>query len=177
MTKAQDNVRQFMKTFGQEVPDKPKVASIGTRLLRVKLLLEEVIELADASGVAIELGVDAKAGDRVTLSSNLQLRTYDVVDLVGIADALADIDYVNQGAAIAYGLDLEPFSDEVHSSNMTKLWTKAEVDAGLEAGATSEAVEGTDRFIVRRSDGKIIKSPSYRKADLVGVLAGQITGK
>ena len=42
-------------------------------------------------------------------------------DLVGIADALADIVYVAYGTALTYGIDLDAVLHEVHRSNMSKL--------------------------------------------------------
>ena len=53
MTKEQNNVKEFMVKAGQATPDKPIIPDAATRILRVKLLLEEVLELAEASGVEI----------------------------------------------------------------------------------------------------------------------------
>lgn len=74
-------------------------------------------------------------------------------DLVGIADALADIVYVAYGTACVYGIDLDAVLTEVHSSNMTKL------DA---AGRP-----------IRRADGKILKGPNFREPDIPRVLREQ----
>ena len=65
-------------------------------------------------------------------------------DLVGVADALADIVYVAYGTAHVYGIDLDAVLDEVHASNMTKL--------------------GADGRPVRRADGKILKGPGLPAA-------------
>ncbi|WP_111765105.1 nucleotide pyrophosphohydrolase [Nakamurella deserti] len=91
--------------------------------LRQALIEEEVAELAAA----------ARAGD-----------------LVGVADALADIVYVAYGTAHVYGIDLDAVIDAVHTSNMTKL--------------------GADGRPVRRSDGKILKGPDYRPPEIAAVL-------
>ena len=40
-------------------------------------------------------------------------------DLIGIADALADIVYVVYGTALTYGIDLDSVLREVHRSNMS----------------------------------------------------------
>ena len=74
-------------------------------------------------------------------------------DLVGIADALADIVYVAYGTAHVYGIDLDAVLDEVHVSNMTKL--------------------GPDGQPVRRGDGKVLKGPAYRAPDVKSVLLRQ----
>ena len=73
-----------------------------------------------------------------------------VNDLVGIADALADIVYVAYGTAHVYGIDLDAVLAEVHASNMTKL--------------------GADGRPVRRADGKVLKGPDYRPPDVGAVL-------
>ncbi len=179
MTKQQNDVKTFMQTFGQDTPTSP-ISPIGkTRALRVKLLLEEVLELAAASGVTVR---DTN-GDLLSDAGVVIIEPNNgPVDLVGVADALADIDYVNQGAAVAYGLNLEPFQDEVHRSNMTKLWTQDEVYVSgdsngkkLPAGYTATQVGGPGQiaYLVKNADGKVMKSPSYSPADLVKVLASQ----
>jgi predicted HAD superfamily Cof-like phosphohydrolase len=71
-------------------------------------------------------------------------------DLVGVADALADIVYVAYGTAHTYGIDLDAVLDEVHASNMTKL--------------------GSDGAPVRRADGKVLKGPDYRPPDITTAL-------
>lgn len=52
-------------------------------------------------------------------------------DVVGIADALADLVYVAYGTAYTYGIDLDAVLAEVHRSNMTK-----------DPGPTGKAVKG-----------------------------------
>ncbi len=43
------------------------------------------------------------------------------VDLVEVADSLADIMYVCEGSALAHGFDLQSVIDVVHSANMKKI--------------------------------------------------------
>lgn len=94
--------------------------------LRVRLLAEEVEEFAAATT------------DR---------------DLVGIADALADVVYVAYGSALTYGIDLDAVLAEVHRSNMSKL------DA--------------DGRALLREDGKVLKSSRYSPPDVAAVLRGR----
>lgn len=88
--------------------------------------------------------VDGLAGLRVAL---LEEEVGEFVaasqrsDLVGIADALADIVYVVYGTALTYGIDLNAVLREVHRSNMSKL--------------------GQDGKPMLRDDGKVIKSELY----------------
>jgi predicted HAD superfamily Cof-like phosphohydrolase len=41
-------------------------------------------------------------------------------DVVEMIDALCDLLYVTYGAAVALGVDIDPFFDEVHRANMAK---------------------------------------------------------
>lgn len=73
-------------------------------------------------------------------------------DLVGVADALTDRLYVLLGDYIAHGLGdlLVPLFEEVQRSNMSKL-TK-------------------DGQVLRREDGKILKSDQFSPPDLYGII-------
>ena len=84
----------FMKTFGQEVKNKPSFSSDKINRLRIDLIKEELDELNEAM----------KNGD-----------------LLEVADALTDILYVTYGAGHAFGIDLDKCFDEVQNSNMSKL--------------------------------------------------------
>jgi predicted HAD superfamily Cof-like phosphohydrolase len=150
MTNFQKNVSNFMKAVGQSCPESPTTPDNLTRVLRISLLIEEVLELAEASGVKVCL-----FNDDIPLSVNdFNYNIEGEVDLVEVADALADINYVSAGAACSYGLDLEPFEDEVCRSNNSKI------------------VNG-----FRRDDGKWQKGPNYSPANLAPILEEQISKK
>ena len=87
-------VKTFMKTFGQEVKDKPSFPDKKIQDLRYELIKEELDELKQA-----------------IKDKNLK----------EVADALTDILYVTYGAGHAFGIDLDKCFDEVQSSNMSKL--------------------------------------------------------
>ena len=84
----------FMKTFGQEVKNKPSFSTDKINKLRLDLIKEELSELTDA------------------------MRNKDLLE---VADALTDILYVTYGAGHAFGIDLDKCFDEVQNSNMSKL--------------------------------------------------------
>jgi len=71
-------------------------------------------------------------------------------DLIGIADALADLTYVIYGTALYYGIDLDAVLEEVHRSNMTKL--------------------GPDGQPMYRADGKVVKGPAYEDPDVAKII-------
>jgi len=175
----QNKVKEFMQTFGQECPPKPTVIDENNRILRVKLLLEEVLELAEASGVDVGLYVGTGLYSINTThvkSGHLSLKTNsNNVDLVGVADAIADISYVNYGAANAYGINIEPIEDEVHNSNMTKLFTTEEVDVLDREEFSYKPVRLTGKcLLVKNKDGKVQKSPSYTPANVAKYIDQQI---
>tara|TARA_B100001013_G_C24403059_1_gene360851 strand:+ start:82 stop:450 length:369 start_codon:yes stop_codon:yes gene_type:complete len=89
-----DDVRTFMRTFGQEVKIKAEFPSNKIVKLRYDLIQEELNELQNA--------INTK-------------------NLKEIADALTDILYVTYGAGHAYGIDLDKCFAEVQRSNMSKL--------------------------------------------------------
>ena len=70
----------FMKTFGQEVKDKPSFITDKINKLRLDLIKEELSELTEAMNNK---------------------------DLLEVADALTDILYVTYGAGHAFGINLD----------------------------------------------------------------------
>ena len=86
----------FMKTFGQDVKNKPSFSTDKINKLRIDLIKEELEELIEA------------------MKNN---------NLLEVADALTDILYVAYGAGHAFGIDLDKCFNEVQNSNMSKLDT------------------------------------------------------
>ena len=89
-----EKVGNFMKTFGQEVKEKPSFSSDKINKLRLDLIVEELGEL------------------KLAMKNN---------DLLEVADALTDILYVTYGAGHAFGINLDKCFNEVQNSNMSKL--------------------------------------------------------
>ena len=89
-----NKVGVFMKTFGQEIKNKPSFSTEKINQLRISLIQEEVDELKEA------------------MANN---------DLLEVADALTDLLYVTYGAGHAFGIDLDKCFNEVQNSNMSKL--------------------------------------------------------
>ena len=89
-----EKVGLFMKTFGQEVKNKPSLSSEKINNLRISLINEELEEFKEA------------------IKNN---------DLKEAIDALTDILYVTYGAGHAFGVNLDKCFEEVQRSNMSKL--------------------------------------------------------
>jgi phosphoribosyl-ATP pyrophosphohydrolase len=121
MNKMQEQVEAFHRKFGHVIGTKP---AISRPELRVKLIREEAKETCDA----IEVG-----------------------DLIEAIDGICDLLYVTIGTAVEFGIDIQPFFDEVHRSNMAK-----------EGG-------GKD------ADGKTLKPSGWAPPDIKGTLELQST--
>ena len=117
--------------------------------LRVDLIVEELFELLDATGVKLidqETGQQIRHGDVVLLAGN-----YGDRNLVETLDALADLDYVVSGFAVELNHDLfVRVQNEVHCANLTKL--------------------GADGNPILRSDGKFLKGPEYIKPQIAEII-------
>lgn len=92
-----NDVKNFMKTYGQEIKDKSEFPNEKIVKLRVDLIQEELDELREA------------------IKQN---------DIIEVADALTDILYVTYGAGHSFGIDLDKCFSEVQRSNMSKLDNK-----------------------------------------------------
>ena len=123
------------------------------RRLRIALLAEELDELKKA--VADE-------------------------DLVEVADALCDLQYVLSGAILEFGLGdkFKALFEEVQRSNMSKACdSRAEAEATAKhyketRGFDSYIVEEDGCFLVyRQGDHKTLKSINYSPADLKSILS------
>lgn len=145
-------VAEFHRTFKHPILKDPAIPPEERCKLRVALLAEEVKEL--------EVAILEK-------------------DLVGIADALCDIQYVLSGAVLEFGLadKFKALFEEVQRSNMSKA-CKTEEEA-KNTVAYYKAKDGTDCYyrqaghmwlVYRQSDNKTIKSINYSPADLEKIL-------
>ncbi|MFT4033688.1 MAG: nucleoside triphosphate pyrophosphohydrolase family protein [Siphonobacter sp.] len=145
-------VAEFHHTFHAPVLDNPQIPDPKRAKLRYDLLAEELQEFWDA------------------VEQN---------DLVGVADALCDLQYVLSGAVLEFGMG-EKFVtlfNEVHRSNMSKACsTEAEAQATVayylaKDGTIAHYREDNGRWLVYRdADHKTLKSINYSPADLEGIL-------
>ncbi len=141
-------VAQFHQTFKHPIVSAPAIPDDSRCKLRVALLAEELKEL--------EVGIANK-------------------DIVEIADALCDLQYVLSGAILEFGLGekFKQLFDEVQRSNMSKA-CNSEAEA-IETVAHYKKKDGTECYyqqeagkwlVYRKSDNKTIKSINYSPADL-----------
>lgn len=149
---ALNQVAEFHRTFQHPIEPNPIIPAPERTALRVSLLTEELKELQEA--------IDQK-------------------DIVEIADALCDLQYVLSGAVLEFGLGekFKTLFDEVQRSNMSKSCkTRAEAEATAKhyketKGFDSVIEQKGDLFLVfRASDRKTLKSINYSPADLKSIL-------
>jgi predicted HAD superfamily Cof-like phosphohydrolase len=147
-----NQVEEFHTTFKHPVLNTPTIPSEERCKLRVSLLAEELKELDEA----------------------LQKR-----DIVEVADALCDLQYVLSGAVLEFGLGymFAELFDEVHRSNMSKACPTLEdaekTIAHYEAlGQPSHYVlqDNGTYLIYRTEDNKTLKSISYSPANLGDII-------
>lgn len=145
-------VADFHKTFKHPIHETPVIPAEDRCKLRVALLAEELREL------------EAAIKDR---------------DIVEVADALCDIQYVLSGAILEFGLadSFARLFEEVQRSNMSKACkTEAEAEQTVAHYRDKDGTEcyyrreGDNWLVYRKSDNKTIKSVGYSPADLKRIL-------
>lgn len=148
---ALNQVAEFHRTFHAPILATPQIPPDARAQLRVSLLAEELDELREA------------------ISDN---------DIVAVADALCDLQYVLSGAVLEFGLGekFRALFDEVQRSNMSKACGAiAEAEATVAQyqakGVPCHYVESEGKFLVfRDADHKTLKSVNYSPADLESIL-------
>ncbi|MDR3503084.1 MAG: hypothetical protein P4L79_10955 [Legionella sp.] len=96
---------------------------------------------------------DQELRDRLIKEEYDELNTaFEEETIYDVAKELCDLLYVIYGTGVSMGIDVDQCFAEVHRSNMTKLDENGNV--------------------LRRADGKVIKSALYEPADMKKVLDG-----
>jgi len=141
-------VAEFHNTFKHPIIKNPAIPSEDRCKLRVALIAEELKELEEA------------------------IKNKDIVE---VADAFCDIQYVLSGAILEFGLGdrFNELFEEVQRSNMSKA-CNSEKEA-IDTVAFYKAKDGTECYyreesnrwlVYRKSDNKTIKSINYSPANL-----------
>jgi predicted HAD superfamily Cof-like phosphohydrolase len=145
-------VKIFHETFGAPVLENPQIPSKERCDLRISLLQEELNELSEA------------------------IKNKDIVE---VADALCDLQYVLSGAILEFGLGekFDELFDEVQRSNMSKacnsIQESIETISHYKKKDDTESVykqKGEKWIVYRTSDDKVLKSINYSPADLKNII-------
>jgi predicted HAD superfamily Cof-like phosphohydrolase len=150
-----EKVSEFHKTFEAPILDTPQIPSEDRCQLRISLLQEELNELKQA--------IEDK-------------------DIIEIADALCDIQYVLSGAILEFGLgeNFNQLFEEVQRSNMSKACSS--IQEAIETISHYKKKDGTesmykqvgDKWVVYRiSDNKILKSVNYSSVNLKNIIENE----
>jgi predicted HAD superfamily Cof-like phosphohydrolase len=123
-----NDVKKFHEGVGAPMPEKPTVPPDERVRLRWNLIHEEWSEIAE---------------NMFDDDGNVQ------VNMVGVADGIADLIYVLIGTALEFGIPLDRVWNEVQRSNMDKF---------------------RDGKVTRREDGKILKPADWKGPDIEGCL-------
>jgi len=116
---SEEMLKEFHTKYGHMIKDRPTLdIPQAVKILRAKLILEEVEETIRAMGFKVSIFLGEHDPHMENLSE--------------IADGLADSKYVIVGTAITYGIPEARVFREVHNSNMTK--TPAPVSPGQKYG-------------------------------------------
>jgi len=147
-----NQVGDFHRTFQHPILSEPQIPSEDRCKLRVSLIAEELEELKEA------------------------IKDKDIVE---VADALCDIQYVLSGAVLEFGLGekFKELFEEVQRSNMSKACdTEEEAQKTVEYYKNERNTDGyyeerDGKFLVfRKGDNKTLKSINYSPADLKSIL-------
>ena len=144
---------EFHEAFGHPVRDTPQAIGRDEAILALALIEEEFWELAEAlfPGSKEQYLYAHDVGNVLTEEITRYGHAYHYEpNLIEVADALADLDVVVNGAGIRHGFDMQALSREVFSSNMSKL------DA--------------DGKPIYHPNGKIAKSSLFKEPDIAGAL-------
>lgn len=125
---------------------------------KMDILERSIIEFHQAFGLTYEANPVSSQPDEIrTLRESLIDEEYrefkealDEQDVEQICKEGVDLLYVVLGTLISYGVPITEVFNEVHSSNMSKL--------------------GEDGKPIHREDGKVLKGPHYRPANVQSVL-------
>lgn len=141
-------VEEFHSAFDAPVLEKPTLIDKERAKLRIRLLQEELDELTEA------------------IENN---------DLVEVADALCDLQYVLSGAVLEFGMgnSFDEMFNEVHRSNMSKMckdMSEAKDTEDYYAERDNAEVYFKQKpngiIVCRLTDHKVLKSVNYSPANL-----------
>lgn len=109
-TRIHKQVKAFHKAMDLPVLEHPQEIARERLELRLNLIAEEFLELLEAAGYELD--------------ANLSLRQHcwkSPFNMVEVADALGDLDYVIEGMRLELGINGAPIAAEIQRTNMAKV--------------------------------------------------------
>ena len=196
MNKSLEDVAEFHQTFKHPIGQIGEFEQLNIRQLRIKLLFEELAELAEASDCKMtmvqlcdkhvfnatnnESEIQEFEEERIStltsLAFSMRLKDGDDVNLIEELDAICDIQYVLNGKIITAGLQdvFDKNFDLVHKNNMQKAHRDLKHAAKtieylrVEKASTDEfkLIEEQEVVLLYNQDGKLIKPFDHKKVTL-----------
>lgn len=160
-TSRSEMVRRFtLDSIGAEgIPSRPREMSPAQVAFITKMVMSELAELASSTKGAFSNATELRGFMQVCLNKALdehEAKTHTPPDIyphqriADQADALGDIAYYVENAAIKTGIDLEPVFREIHAANERKRFP--------------------DGKYHRNAEGKVVKPPDWKGPDIVRAL-------
>lgn len=143
-TEHQKRIEELMRRASQALPIKPIMPSQAVRQLRANLILEEALETIKGLGFSVEWKVDGDGRKYIAVPSGEP-------NIVEVVDGCADVSVVTIGTLSAFGVADQPILEAIDANNLDKF--------------------GPGSY--RREDGKWIKPPGHKPADIMGLLIAQ----
>lgn len=175
------SVREFHENFNHPINNQKDEILLETRQLRIKLIFEELKELAEASDVKktfYDLCKEEVKSDKSWMKlddDKINILDDEIsVNKKEELDALCDLQYVLSGAILSLGYQdvFEQAFEEVHNSNMSKMCHNKEslddtINDYTRKGIETYSLKKDYAWIVyRTSDNKILKSINYKEVQL-----------
>lgn len=154
LTTHAQRVRDFMTKARQDLPAMPMIPTDQVRILRAKLMFEEVMETIAALGVEIRMNPEDQMqvdGAAVLSADGHKFVISGPMNLVEVADGCADVSVVTTGTLLACGIADDPLLELVDRNNLEKFGVGHSWNAA----------------------GKLIKPPGHKKPDIAAELERQ----
>ena len=171
MNQSTGMVAEFHRTFNHPIAQKLGEETLETRQLRIKLLFEELQELAEATGCESTFGNHCQDIPIFGMDHNN-------VNHVEELDALCDLQVVLDGKLLTSGhwKHFDVAFTEVHRSNMSKACKSADEASITTYEYTNRGVltykeQVEEYYVVKRSaDNKILKGPNFFEPNLKAII-------
>ena len=142
-------IADFMKLAGQEVPEQPTIPSDEVRLLRARLILEEALETIER-GLGLKVLHLMDDGERYRVHfDDLSFEVVGEPDIVELVDGCCDLEVVTKGTLLAFGVRDHVPQRLVNDNNLEKFGPGGRRDADT---------------------GKWLKPPGHKPPDIAHAL-------
>ena len=116
-TTLRQQVAEFHAAMDMKDPTTPTIPSDDRVRLRAKLIAEEFFEVMEAMFSRAERNNIQDLHEKML---DIIKDGWVQVDMVEVADGIADLNYVVTGTDLEFGIDGTPIAAEVHRANMAK---------------------------------------------------------